>query len=183
VNFLVPNYAPKRNTHTHKEGFFCLLPNYARKKRGKRKQKKKKKKKKEQEEETEQEKEGSGICSFSQMEVKEQDIHDDHRHPNEACLPANELPILGNSSSPSRHRSIPSKPKQSRASEGASKRASEHASKRARRSLESRNCCFGHKLRALHTEGVCGPSQGLVVQSQGNSVRWMNKRPFSSFFS
>jgi hypothetical protein len=132
VNFLVPNYAPKRNTHTHththKEGFFFLPPNYARKKREKRKQKKKKKKKKE-EEETEREKEGSGICSFSQMEVKEQDIHDDHRHPNEACLPANELPILGNSSSSSRHRSIPSKPKQSRASEGARERARKQASK------------------------------------------------------
>jgi hypothetical protein len=63
------------------------------------------------------------------MEVKEQDIHDDHRHPNEACLPANELPILGNSSSSSRHRSIPSKPKQSRASEQASKRARKQASK------------------------------------------------------
>ncbi|CAM6028682.1 unnamed protein product [Sphagnum balticum] len=60
------------------------------------------------------------------MKVKEQDIHDDHRHPNEACLPANELPILGNSSSSSRHRSIPSKTK---AKQGASKRARKQASK------------------------------------------------------
>jgi hypothetical protein len=59
------------------------------------------------------------------MEVKEQeDIHDDHRHPNEACLPANELPILGNSSSSSRHRSIPSKTK-AKQSERGSTQASE----------------------------------------------------------
>jgi hypothetical protein len=49
VNFLVPNYAPKRNTHTHththKEGFFFLLPNYARNKREKKNRGRRRKKK------------------------------------------------------------------------------------------------------------------------------------------
>jgi hypothetical protein len=106
------------------------------------------------------------FCSFSQMEVKEQDIHDDHRHPNEACLPANELPILGNSSSSSRHRSIPSKLKQSRASEGARERstqASERASK-AKSGVEelllrtqAKGSSHRRGLRSFARAGGCNP--------------------------
>jgi hypothetical protein len=156
------------HTHTHKEGFFPSTELCKEKKR-KKKTEEEEEEEEEEKKKKEQEKEASGICSFSQMEVKEQeDIHDDDRHPNEACLPANELPILGNSSTSSRHRSIPSKPKQSRASEGASERARKQASK-AKSGVEelllrtqAKGSSHGRGFTVLRKGWLCNPRETLL---------------------